>query len=55
MPSNKPRITFVTDQWIVDEMKRLAELHNRSMSKEIEMLCKQHIQACKDEEVRHAK
>lgn len=44
MPSDKPRITFVTDQWIIDEMKIIAEEHGRSMSKEIEMLCKKHIQ-----------
>ena len=44
MPSEKPRITFVTDQWIIDEMKAIAEEHGRSMSKEIEMLCKKHIQ-----------
>ncbi len=43
MPSTKPRITFVTDQWIIEEMKIIAEEHGRSMSKEIEMLCKEHI------------
>lgn len=43
MPSEKPRITFVTDQWIIDELKEIAKDHGRSMSKEIEMLCREHI------------
>lgn len=43
MPSNKPMITFHTEQWIIDYMKEIAKENGRSMSKEIEMLCREHI------------
>ncbi len=43
MPSKKPAINFHTDQWIIDWMKKIAEENGRSMSKEIEMLCRRHI------------
>lgn len=50
MPSDKPRITFVTEQWIIDYMKKIAEENGRSMSKEIEMLCRKHIREYKAKE-----
>lgn len=40
MPSKKPVINFHTDQWIIDKMKYIAAENGRSMSKEIEQLCK---------------
>ena len=40
MPSKKPAIQFHTEQWIIEKMKYIAEENNRSMSKEIELLCK---------------
>lgn len=43
MPSTKPRINFVTDPKLIQKMKFIAEQNNRSMSKEIEYLCKTHI------------
>ena len=43
MPSKKPRINFVTDEILIKKMKFIAEQNNRSMSKEIEYLCKNHI------------
>ncbi len=44
MPSKKPMVTFHTEQWIIDAMKMIAQENGRSMSKEIEHLCKLHIQ-----------
>lgn len=44
MPSKKPRINFVTEKWLIEKMKYIAEENGRSMSKEIEILCKKHIQ-----------
>lgn len=43
MPSKKPIIHFNTDQWIIDKMKYIAEDNTRSLAKEMEHLCKQHI------------
>ncbi len=43
MPSKKPMVTFHTEQWIINKIKVIAEENNRSMSKEIELLCKNHI------------
>lgn len=43
MPSKKPIIHFNTDQWIIDKMKYIAEENTRSLAKEMEHLCKQHI------------
>ena len=43
MPSKKPVINFHTEQWIIRKMKVIAEENNRSLSKEVEQLCKKHI------------
>lgn len=43
MPSEKPRINFVTEKWLIEKMKYISDAENRSMSKEIERLCKLHI------------
>ena len=44
MPSEKPRINFITNQKLIDKMKFIAAKENRSMSKEIELLCKKRIE-----------
>lgn len=44
MPSEKPRINFITDPILIKKMKFIANQNDRSMSKEIERLCKLHIQ-----------
>lgn len=44
MPSEKPRINFITDPILIKKMKFIAYQNDRSMSKEIERLCKIHIQ-----------
>lgn len=43
MPSEKPRINFITEKTLIEKMKHIANAENRSMSKEIELLCKKHI------------
>lgn len=43
MPSDKPAIFCRTDLWIVEKMKFIAEENGRSLSKEVEMLCRNHI------------
>ena len=43
MPSKKPVINFHTDQNIINKMKFIAEQNSRSLSKEVEFLCKLHI------------
>lgn len=43
MPSNKPIIKANTEQWIIDKMKIVAEENSRSLAKEVEFACKQHI------------
>ena len=50
MPSKKPIIHFNTEQWIIDKMKQIAGEHSRSLAKEVEYLCKQHI---KEYEIEH--
>lgn len=40
MPSEKPRINFITEKMLIEKMKHIASAENRSMSKEIELLCK---------------
>lgn len=44
MPSNKPRLMTYTTQEIVEKFAIIAELENRSMSKELEYIVKQYIQ-----------
>lgn len=43
MPSEKPRIVFITDEELIKKIKFIANVNDRSMSKEIERLCKKHI------------
>lgn len=43
MPSKKPVIIFHTETWIKKKMEYIADDNGRSLSKEIEQLCKQHI------------
>ena len=43
MPSKKPIMRANTEQWIIDKMKYIAEKNSRSLAKEIEYLCKKHI------------
>lgn len=43
MPSEKPRINFITDPILIKKIKFIANQNDRSMSKEIERLCKLHI------------
>ena len=43
MPSNKPIIKANTEQWLIDKMKIVAEENSRSLAKEVEFACKQHI------------
>lgn len=45
MPSKKPVLHLNTDQWIIDKMKYIAKQNSRSMAKETEHLCIQHIKA----------
>lgn len=43
MPSKKPVLHLNTDQEIIDKMKYIAKENGRSLAKETEMLCKNHI------------
>lgn len=43
MPSKKPVLAIRTNKEIVEKIKYIAEKQNRSTSKEIEMLIKNHI------------
>lgn len=43
MPSKLPTINFHTEQEIISKMKFIAKQNNRSLSKEVEYLCKQTI------------
>lgn len=43
MPSEKPRIVFITDGELIKKIKFIADFNDRSMSKEIERLVKRHI------------
>lgn len=45
MPSKKPYMQARTDQSIIDKMQHIAKNNSRSLSKEIEFLCKKHIAA----------
>lgn len=45
MPSKKPVLHLNTDQEIIDKMKHIAKENGRSLAKETEMLCKNHIKA----------
>lgn len=45
MPSKKPIIHFNTEQWIIDKMMHIADDNSRSLAKEMEFLCKRHIEA----------
>lgn len=45
MPSKKPYMQARTDQDIIDKMQHIAKNNSRSLSKEIEYICKQHIAA----------
>lgn len=44
MPSKKPVIQLHTDQWIIDEMKKIARLENRSLANCVECLLKARIE-----------
>lgn len=44
MPSNKPIIAVRTTQEIIEKMKVISEENGRSVSKEVELLVKRHIQ-----------
>lgn len=44
MPSQKPRIVFVTEKSLIEKLKYISDAENRSLSKEVERLCKIHIQ-----------
>lgn len=43
MPSNKPVIAVRTSEDIIKKMKYIANVNNRSVSKETELLIKNHI------------
>jgi len=43
MATNLPVIKGNTEQWIIDKMKYIATENSRSLSKELEYACKQHI------------
>lgn len=43
MPSEKPRIVFITDGELIKKIKFIANENDRSMSKEIERLVKQYV------------
>lgn len=43
MPSQKPRIVFVTDKTLIEKLRIISEAENRSLSKEVERLCKIHV------------
>ena len=43
MATKLPVIKGNTEQWIIDKMKHIADDNSRSLSKELEFACKQHI------------
>lgn len=43
MPSKLPTINFHTDPILIKKMKHIATQNSRSLSKEVEFLCKQAI------------
>lgn len=44
MPSEKPVLAVRTDPETVEKIKNIAKTNNRSVSKEIELVIKKHIQ-----------
>lgn len=49
MPSEKPRIAFATEKTLIEKMKVIADSENRTLSKEVERLCKLHVQKWEEE------
>lgn len=49
MPSNKPQMLVRTTEEIKKKTEYIADINNRSVSKEIELLIKKHIQRFEDE------
>lgn len=49
MPSNKPIIAIRTTDPIKSKIEYIAEVNNRSVSKEVELLIKRHIKRFEDE------
>lgn len=44
MPSNKPQFIFRTDKEILDKLKNIAELENRTANKQLEYILKKYIE-----------
>jgi len=49
MPSNKPTIVIRTNENIKSKIEHISEENNRSVSKEVELLIKKHIQQYEDD------
>lgn len=49
MATKLPIIKGNTEKWIIDKMKYIAEENSRSLSKELEYACKQHIKKFEEE------
>lgn len=49
MPSNKPIIAVRTTHEIIEKMKIISEDNGRSVSKEVELLIKKHIDRYEDD------
>lgn len=49
MPSNKPLIAIRTTDTIKSKIEYISEENNRSVSKEVELLIKKHIQRYEDD------
>lgn len=47
MPSQKPKINFCTTQEIINQMKKIADENDRTLSKEVERACKFYIESYK--------
>lgn len=43
MPSKKPVVQFHCEQWMIDELKRIAEEENRSLANLVRTLCLNHV------------
>lgn len=49
MPSNKPKMLFITEQEILDKIKYIAEKESRSNNKQLEHMVKTYIAAYEKE------
>lgn len=50
MPSQKPKINFCTTQEIINQMKKIADENDRTLSKEVERACKFYIESYKKQQ-----